>query len=95
VALLSAALCGCFLDGKGQYVEGFGEFVDEVEEHWREYSEADWKRNDQQFRLFSEVYWADYRDRLSPDERERVSAYAERYRACRTAMVWDRIMNSE
>ena len=94
LVLLTAAFAGCALDGKENYVEKYGSFVAEVEEHGADYTDADWVRADQQFRLYSDVYWEKYRDQLTAVEQQRVNDYALLYQKCRVAVEWEKILNT-
>ena len=94
LVLLTAAFAGCVLDGKENYVEKHGSFVAEVEEHGADYTDADWVRADQQFRLYSDVYWEKYRDQLTADEQQQVNDYALLYQKCRVAVEWEKILNT-
>jgi len=93
--LLAVVATGCALDGKRHYVEQFGELIAEVEEHGLEYSDQQWAKADQKYRIYSEVYWEDYKDEFSAEELQQVSDYIVRYRECRLAAEWEKIMNTE
>jgi len=92
---MAVAVVGCTLDGKKHYMEKFGEFVEVVEEHGSEFTNDDWQRADQQFRLYSDIYFEKYREELSDDDMQRVSHYIVLYKERRTAVEWEKILNSE
>lgn len=95
LAVIVVAMAGCSLDGKRHYLKKFGEFIAEVEEKGLKYSDQDWQNADQQYRIYSEVYWEDYNEDFSAEELQQVNDCIVRYRKCRLAAEWERIMNSE
>lgn len=65
-------LVSCAPTTKEEYIADFKTFVNDIKEERASYSDADWKRAEQKYEQFSNVWYEKFKDELSSKDRNAI-----------------------
>lgn len=76
IAALAFLMVACAPSTKEEYLEEYKEFIEEVSEKAKTYSETDWAEKTEEFEKFSKEWYERFKEELSLGEQMQVTAYA-------------------
>ena len=76
IAALAFLMVACAPSTKEEYLEEYKEFIEEVSEKAKTYSETDWAEKTEEFEKLSKEWYQKFKEELSLGEQMQVTAYA-------------------
>ncbi|MDX9770449.1 MAG: hypothetical protein RBT19_08800 [Tenuifilaceae bacterium] len=90
VIILLALFSSCSPQTKQQYLKQYKEFVDEVTDNARHYTEADWQQANERYSLFNNQYYSRFKDELTLEDKLQVTGYRMQFNAAKAGVEIDR-----
>ncbi len=86
--------CSTAPNSKEQYLDNYSTFIKEIQEKKTSYSEADWKKKDEEFQKYSQELYSQFQGEMGLLEQGKIAKYAISYASARGSRALNDAVNS-